>query len=398
MKKGWEYKKLGEIFPYIKNGANIKQSKGAGGIPITRIETLANGVFNYDRLGYADIIDAGKYEKNILSKGDILMSHINSLEHIGRAIAYKGDKKIIHGMNLLRLIPIESVNTDYCCFYFKTQNFKKAILSITHKSVNQASFNTSSLKSLSIPLPPLSEQKEIVEYLDSSFAKIDKLKENAAKNLEEAKALFQSALKDALEPKEGWEMKTLGELGSLKNGMNFTKNESGTELHILGVGDFGNLFSISNTENLPIISLNEIPSDDYMLENGDIVFVRSNGNKNLVGRCLLVYPGNIKTSFSGFCIRFRKNSDKVDAKYLAYFLKAPNTRKKIAGNGANISNLNQKVLQSLAIPFPPLSEQQSIVSFLDSLSEKVNTLQQNYSRICDECDALKQAILRQVFE
>ena len=77
MKKGWEYKKLGEIFPYIKNGANIKQSKGAGGIPITRIETLANGVFNYDRLGYADIIDAGKYEKNILSKGDILMSHIN---------------------------------------------------------------------------------------------------------------------------------------------------------------------------------------------------------------------------------------------------------------------------------------------------------------------------------
>lgn len=141
-----------------------------------------------------------------------------------------------------------------------------------------------------------------------------------------------------------------------------------------------------------------MPSDDYLLENEDIVFVRSNGNKNLVGRCVLVYPNNIKTSFSGFCIRFRKNSDKVDAKYLAYFLKAPNTRKKIAGNGANISNLNQKVLQNLAIPFPSLPEQQSIVSFLDSLNEKLNTLQQNYSRICDECDALKQAILRQVFE
>ncbi len=246
--------------------------------------------------------------------------------------------------------------------------------------------------------PDIDTQKEIVEYLDSSFAKIDKLKENAAKNLEEAKALFQSALKNALEPKEGWEEKTLGELGSLKNGMNFTKNESGTELHILGVGDFGNLFSISNTENLPIISLNEIPSDDYMLENEDIVFVRSNGNKNLVGRCVLVYPNNIKTSFSGFCIRFRKNSSKIDAKYLTYFLKAPNTRKEIAGNGANISNLNQKVLQSLAIPFPSLPEQQSIVSHLDSLNEKLNTLQQNYSRICDECDALKQAILRQVFE
>ena len=58
----------------------------------------------------------------------------------------------------------------------------------------------------------LSEQKEIVEYLDSSFAKIDTLKANAAKNLDEAKALFQSALKEALEPKKGWKIKTLGQI------------------------------------------------------------------------------------------------------------------------------------------------------------------------------------------
>jgi type I restriction enzyme S subunit len=55
-------------------------------------------------------------------------------------------------------------------------------------------------------------------------------------------------------------------------------------------------------------------------------------------------------------------------------------------------------MKDVMIMLPPLSEQQSIVSFLDSLNEKINTLQQNYSRICDECDALKQAILRQVFE
>ena len=57
-----------------------------------------------------------------------------------------------------------------------------------------------------------------------------------------------------------------------------------------------------------------------------------------------------------------------------------------------------KELNKIVLPIPPLSEQQSIVSYLDSLNEKINTLQQNYSRICNECDALKQAILRQVFE
>jgi type I restriction enzyme S subunit len=63
-----------------------------------------------------------------------------------------------------------------------------------------------------------------------------------------------------------------------------------------------------------------------------------------------------------------------------------------------INQITRYMLDDVKVKLPPLSEQQSIVSFLDSLNEKLNTLQQNYSRICDECDALKQAILRQVFE
>lgn len=380
MKKGWEYKTLKEACIQLFAGGDVpkpyisKTKTKEFSVPI-----YSNGVENEGLYGYTNSAKIKEQAVTISARGTI-------------GATFRRYEPFFPAIRLITAVPNKEIlSIDYLFYALK-------ILTIGNSGTSIPQLTIPNIKNISIPIPPLSEQKEIVEYLDSSFAKIDKLKENAAKNLEEAKALFQSALKNALEPKEGWEEKTLGELGSLKNGMNFTKNESGTELHILGVGDFGNLFSISNTENLPIISLNEIPSDDYMLENEDIVFVRSNGNKNLVGRCLLVYPGNIKTSFSGFCIRFRKNSDKVDAKYLAYFLKAPNTRKKIAGNGANISNLNQKVLQSLAIPFPSLPEQQSIVFLLDSLSEKVNTLQQNYSRICDECDALKQAILRQVFE
>jgi type I restriction enzyme S subunit len=67
-------------------------------------------------------------------------------------------------------------------------------------------------------------------------------------------------------------------------------------------------------------------------------------------------------------------------------------------DGAAITRVTLKKIKVFRVSIPPLSEQQSIVSFLNSLNEKVNTLQQNYSRICDECDALKQAILRQVFE
>ena len=394
-KKGWDIKKLGEVCTFI-NGFAFKSSKFTeSGEPIIRISDIQNGMVVDSNVVYFDIDSYSEnlskykvYPNDILiamsggTTGKIGINYTNREFYLNQRVGvFRENNNVLNHMFLF--------------YYLHTKGEDSLKMAA---GAAQPNLSTAQIKDFDIPIPTLSEQKEIVEHLDSSFAKIDKLKENATKNLEEAKALFQSALKDALEPKEGWEEKTLGELGNLKNGMNFRKNESGAELHILGVGDFGNLFSISNTENLPIISLNEMPSDDYLLENEDIVFVRSNGNKNLVGRCVLVYPNNIKTSFSGFCIRFRKNSDKVDAKYLAYFLKAPNTRKKIAGNGANISNLNQKVLQNLAIPFPSLPEQQSIVSFLDSLNEKLNTLQQNYSRICDECDALKQAILRQVFE
>ena len=247
-------------------------------------------------------------------------------------------------------------------------------------------------------LPPISEQQSIFEYLDSAFAKIDALKANAEQALNEAKALFQASLKEMLEPKEGWEEKKLMDIGELKNGMNFNKNESGYNVHILGVGDFGKLFLIDDTDCLQTISLNSNPSEEYILKNEDIVFVRSNGNKNLVGRCVLIHVGEEPCSFSGFCIRFRKSTNEVDACYLTHFLKTENARKKLVGNGANISNLNQKVLNEFVVSYPSISEQQSIVAALDSLKSKVDCLQENFDKMSQECDALKQAILRQVFE
>ena len=89
MREGWEYKKLGDCFPYIKNGANIKQIKGADGLPITRIETLSGGVFNRDRMGYAGIYNLDKYSDYVLEDGDLLLSHINSKTYIGRTVEYR---------------------------------------------------------------------------------------------------------------------------------------------------------------------------------------------------------------------------------------------------------------------------------------------------------------------
>ena len=249
-----------------------------------------------------------------------------------------------------------------------------------------------------IPVPPLEEQKRIVKILDEKFALLESLKAASQTNLQNAKDLFQSQLTKVFS-NTTWEKKRLGDCGTFKNGMNFAATDSGYTIRSLGVGDFKDRYSIDDTETLSEISLKAAPSEDYLLHDGDIVFVRSNGNKELVGRCVLVYPKDIPTTYSGFCIRFRKDFDLLDADFLLHFMKAESSRKILNGKeGANISNLNQKILGDFEVPLPPLPEQKRIVKELDTLSEKVRLLQEIYTKQIANCDELKQAYLQKAFE
>ncbi|MCI6407511.1 MULTISPECIES: restriction endonuclease subunit S [Bacillota] len=146
--------RIGDAFPFIKNGVNIKQERNAEGIPITRIETLSGGVFQWDRLGYANIFNVSNYEEFILADGDILMSHINSFDYLGRSVVYHENRdvgSVIHGMNLLRLKVEKSIILpEYAAYLFRGQTFKESIRKISKKSVNQASFSVTDLKKINI--------------------------------------------------------------------------------------------------------------------------------------------------------------------------------------------------------------------------------------------------------
>ena len=163
-----------------------------------------------------------------------------------------------------------------------------------------------------------------------------------------------------------WSTRPLLEMGYCKNGMNYHTGDCGIKVHCLGVGDFKNYSVIDGTNHLPIVSLNEAPSEESMLQDGDIVFVRSNGNKALVGRCLVVYPRSTPTTYSGFCIRYRLTSDEVNTAYLLRVLKMDSMRERMAGRGANIQNLNQQILATLDIPTPPMELQEQFAAFVET--------------------------------
>lgn len=183
--------KLKDISEFIRNGVTIKQNISSNeGIPITRIETISKGVIDFDKLGYADIFELEKYKDWLLRKGDILISHINSEKHLGKsAIFLDNHMNIIHGMNLLCIRVIDNiVFPEYLQLFFKTNQYKKQIIKIMKKSVNQASFSVNDFKEILITLPKLNIQEKIIKKMRI----IEKILENNKTKLKYLNELTKS--------------------------------------------------------------------------------------------------------------------------------------------------------------------------------------------------------------
>ena len=162
----------------------------------------------------------------------------------------------------------------------------------------------------------------------------------------------------------------ISEIGEFKNGINFSKGNGDNIVQFLGVGNFGELSTLNSTDNLEKICIeaSDEQLSSYFLKEDDIVFVRSNGSKELVGRNLLVKNPADRVVYSGFCIRYRMydNNKRTTMSYINAWLEngALKTMLKSENRGTNINNLNQEILKKLEIYVPTIREQEKVLSVL----------------------------------
>lgn len=299
----------------------------------------------------------------ILPKDTVVFAKIGEALKLNRRAITSCDCLIDN--NAMGIAPkLDSLRIQY--FYFCMKNLKMQTLA---ESTTVPSVRKTVLEKYEIEVPSLVEQEEIEKKLTLTQKIIEKRRQELSYLDEIIKARFVEMFGDPVANDKGWKMKPLLDMGKCKNGMNFHYDDSGVEISCLGVGDFKDLSVIDNTKKLSIVSLNEMPSEEYLLKDGDIVFVRSNGNKDLVGRSLAIYPGKLPTTFSGFCIRYRIHDDEITVPYLLRVLKMESMRKKMAGRGANIQNLNQQILGTLVIPVPPIELQNQFVDFVRAIDK-----------------------------
>ena len=249
---------------------------------------------------------------------------------------------------------------------------------------------------IQIPLPPLSIQKKIAEVLDKADAIRKRSRQILAKYDQLAQSVFLEMFGDPVKNEKGWKLLSLSDFGSFKNGLNYNKDDEGVEIRCLGVSDFKSNYNISDIEQLSMIKLSDQPSKEYLLKDGDLVFVRSNGNKDLVGRCVSIYPGTYRVSFSGFCIRFRIEREGLLTTYLSQLFRNMNFKAQMlnGGRGANIQNINQKILSTLNLPVPSIALQNQFASIIEQIEK-----QKAQTRLeLDRAEELYQSLLQRAFK
>jgi len=193
-----------------------------------------------------------------------------------------------------------------------------------------------------------------------------------------------------------WGIINLGQLGSFRNGLNFSQNDYGFGFPIINVKQlYGGRFA--QTNNLQEVKKSIVRNPDNLtLKYGDILFARSSVKASGAGQVAMVNEHSTSCVFSGFIIRFRINAlDQAYPLFINYLLRSPEYRELLTriGSGTTITNLSQESLSSLEISLPPLPEQKAFASILSSLDDKIELNRQ----MNETLEAMARAIFKDWF-
>lgn len=259
--------------------------------------------------------------------------------------------------------------------------------------------NREEVYALPVRLPQIIEQRRIVTILDEAFDAIATAKANTEKNLLNAVEVFnqQNDMVFADQASSS-ERHRLGELATFRNGVNFTKRSKGRAVQIIGVKDFQKHFWVP-LDDLDTVTLDGELSPIDAVSEGDILTVRSNGNPELIGRCMVVGSLTEPTTHSGFTIRISLNRAKAAPTYVCQFLRSRVVRRKLidGGNGLNIKSLSQGMLAEISVPLPSLDAQHKIAAKIEALATATHELANIATRKLAALDELKRSILHQAF-
>ena len=377
-----EWKAIEDMGSYFGGltGKTKKDFENGNAKFITYMNVFANPSLNPSVDGVVKIRQGEKQNK--VQKGDILFTGSSETpDEAGMSCVVADELEEDYYMNSfcfgLRLLNPEQFNLHYLKHLLRSESVRKSIAK-TASGVTRFNISKSRFGKIQIPIPSLSEQQRIVEQLDTFTSSIENLKEQIAQRRKQYE-YYRDQLLD-LEGKEGVEMKTLGEVVSKECSLSYGIVQPGDDvpngIPVVRPIDLVSMF----VEKEGLKKTTKEISDSYkrtILKGNEILFcVRgTTGVMSLASEMLK--DCNVTRGIVPITI-----DDKITKMFVYYQLKGLRLQKTIAEktNGTALRQINVKDLRLLSLMLPPLSEQQRIVSILDTFEASIHNLEQQLAQ------------------
>jgi type I restriction enzyme S subunit len=292
--------------------------------------------------------------------------------------------------------PNEEVLPAYLELYLKSLFESGYWLKRCKQSVNQASVNQQDIAQVAIEFPSnVTEQHRIVTLLDEAFADIATAKANAEKNLQNARELFESHLQTLFAQRgEGWKDKTLEEI-STTFGRGKSRHRPRNDPALYG-GQY------------PFVQTGDVRNAEHIITEFSQTYSEAGLAQSKLwpkGTICITIAANIaETGILGFDACFPDSvigvvpdPKEAEVGYVEYVLQSFKARLQALGQGSAQANINMGTFENERFPFPSVTEQRSIVTKLDALSEESQRLESIYRQKLTALDDLKKSLLHQAF-
>ena len=398
MKEGWKIQTLGDVATFINGDRSTnypsKKDYVIDGIPFVNAGNLIQSGLDLETL---NLISQSKYDSLTQGKfveGDILFCLRGTLGK--HSIVQNGLNGAI-ASSLVIIRTKDGFNNKYISYFL---DYKQPFIERLNNGAAQPNIPAKTMKGFPILLPPNEKQQQsIVEYLDSAFAQIDELKSNAERQLAEARALFQTALAQAMQPKPGWQEKKLKDIADVKGGKRVPKGyklqSTKTNHPYIRVADFNNYGTIEMSDIQYISDEIFEQIKNYTITDQDL-YVSIAGTIGKTG----IIPSELNgANLTENACKLVFKED-INLRFVYLFTLSEIFKKQVekATKQASQPKLALTRLAEVKISIPLITEQQAIVEHLDALSNHVKELEEISRKTAAECDAMKQALLRQIFE
>ena len=395
MNNGWQTKNLNALYQIGSSKRVLKSQWKTSGVPfyrgreVTRLS--ADGfVENELFISEAHFAELSK-EYGVPKAGDIVITAIGTIgnSHVVRS----SDRFYFKDASVLWMKRTSDVSSEFVNLWLKSPSFFDQLDRGNGATVDTLTIQK--LQSVEISLPPPAEQQRIVGILDEAFEGIATAKANAEKNLQNARALFESHLQSVFTQRgKGWIEKKLGDMSRINYGYTESASWENIGPKFLRITDIQD--NRVDWSSVPTCRIEASDYPKYKLADGDIVFARTGAT---TGKSYLVAEPP-EAVFASYLIRVQLSAKELLPQFVNLFFQTPSYWDSIrAGvSGSAQGGFNATKLGELVIPFPQSSkDQKTIIAKLDELSEETQRLASLYERKLDELEALKQSLLHQAF-